>query len=84
MKPTKERIAHDEYFNKIDDERLTEYLCPSCATAIKTLKPEDTGDVYDSVAVCPDCSAFHFKSVDHDGKVGTRYLAAATHKQTGE
>lgn len=41
-------------------ERLFCYACPHCMRAIRTPCPSREGEVWDSLAQCPHCSALHF------------------------
>jgi len=61
-------VKVDAYFEKIEakygSHRVAKYPCPHCQGEIKALRPEETGEVWDSMVQCNLCGKLHFKVID--------------------
>lgn len=56
------KIGHQRFISmaKLSGAKILTFSCPACLEDIETPAPPD-GEVWDSFATCPHCSALFFK-----------------------
>lgn len=62
---------YEENLKRFSD--IHRYECPVCDYRIGTLIPP-IGEIFTSLVICPQCTAQHFKEVDHGGNVQTELI----------